>query len=182
MTGRLIYVMGPSGAGKDTLLAFARARLAGSSVLFAHRYITRTADAGGENHVCLSDEEFDTRAALGLFALAWQSHQLRYGIGIEIDAWLERGCTVVVNGSRGHLTEAVERYAQLEAVLIDASPTVLAARLTARGRESLDQVQARLARRVALDVPPGVPITTIDNSGLLEEAARRFLDRLETVD
>jgi ribose 1,5-bisphosphokinase len=180
--GRLIYVMGPSGAGKDTLLAFARARLAGSSVLFAHRYITRLADAGGENHVFLSDDEFDTRAALGLFALAWQSHQLRYGIGVEIDAWLERGCTVVVNGSRGHLAEAIERYAQLEVVLIDANPTVLAARLTARGRESAEQVQARLARRVALDVPEGVSMTTIDNSGMLEDAARMLLEMLETPD
>lgn len=180
--GRLIYVMGPSGAGKDTLLAVARAKLAGSPILFAHRYITRTADAGGENHVHLSDEEFDTRAALGLFALAWQSHQLRYGIGIEIDAWLARGCTVVVNGSRGHLAEAIERYPMIEVVLIDASPTVLAARLTARGRESADQVQARLARRVALDVPSGVSLTTIDNSGMLDDAARMLLDTLEAVE
>lgn len=181
-SGRLIYVMGPSGAGKDTLLAFARAKLSGTSVLFAHRYITRLADAGGENHVFLSDDEFDTRAALGLFALAWQSHQLRYGIGVEIDAWLERGCTVVVNGSRGHLAEAIERYPLLEVVLIDANPTVLAARLTARGRESAEQVQARLARRVALDVPEGVSMTTIDNSGMLEDAARMLLDMLETGD
>lgn len=182
MTGRLIYVMGPSGAGKDTLLEFARARLAGSRVLFAHRYITRTADAGGENHVHLSDDEFDTRAALGLFALAWQGNQLRYGIGIEIDEWLARGCTVVVNGSRGHLADALERYPSLEVVLIDAHPTVLAARLNARGRESADQVQARLARRVSLDVPQGVTMRTIDNSGMLEDAARALLDLLETID
>ncbi|RKP50367.1 phosphonate metabolism protein/1,5-bisphosphokinase (PRPP-forming) PhnN [Pararobbsia silviterrae] len=179
MTGRLVYVMGPSGAGKDTLLAFARARLAGSHVMFAHRYITRAADTSGENHIHLSDEEFDTRAGLGLFALAWQSHQFRYGIGIEIDAWLASGCTVVVNGSRGHLADAIDRYPALEIVHIDAHPTVLAARLSARGRESAEQMQARLTRRVTLDIPAGVSMRTIDNSGMLEDAARALLDLLD---
>ena len=180
MSGRLVYVMGPSGAGKDTLLAFARQQLAGSHVLFAHRYITRTADAGGENHVGLSVEEFDVRAALGLFALQWSSHQLRYGIGIEIDDWLECGCTVVVNGSRGHLLEALDRYPTLDVIQIEAHPAVLAARLSARGRESAEQVQARLARRIAVALPSRVSMTTIDNSGMLEDAARSLLDLLST--
>ena len=182
MSGRLIYVMGPSGAGKDTLLAFARARLAGSRVLFAHRYITRLPDASGENHIGLSDDEFELRSVLGLFALEWHSHQLRYGIGVEIDDWLARGCTVVVNGSRGYLAQALERYPSLEIVLIDAHPTVLAARLSARGRENAEQVQARLARRVQAEIPDGVVMLTIDNSGMLEDAARMLLDLLEMDD
>jgi ribose 1,5-bisphosphokinase len=175
MNGRIVYVMGPSGAGKDTLLGFARAHLAGACVTFAHRYITRPADAGGENHIYLSDAEFAMRAERGLFALQWASHQFRYGIGIEIDSWLARGCTVVVNGSRAHLGEALARYASLEAVHVDAHPTVLAARLAARGRETREQVAARLARRVALAAPPGVPITTIDNSGALEDAGHALV-------
>lgn len=175
MNGRLIYVMGPSGAGKDTLLAFARRRVSGSRVLFAHRYITRPADAGGENHVCLSADEFDARAGLGLFALQWSSHQLRYGIGIEIDGWIDRGCTVVINGSREHLQSALARYPALTPVQIDARPDVLAARLAARGRETLEEVQARLARRVPMAVPPHVALTTIDNSGALEDAGQALL-------
>ncbi|MEA3120469.1 MAG: ribose 1,5-bisphosphokinase, partial [Paraburkholderia sp.] len=98
MNGRIVYVMGPSGAGKDTLLSFARARLGSAPVLFAHRYITRAAEAGGENHVHLSHEEFRTRADQNLFALQWSSHGLHYGIGVEIDTWMGRGFTVVVNG------------------------------------------------------------------------------------
>jgi ribose 1,5-bisphosphokinase len=180
MKGRLVYVMGPSGAGKDSLLGFARDRLTGSRVLFAHRYITRAADAGGENHVYLSHEEFGARADLGLFVLQWTSHGLRYGIGVEIEAWMDRGFTVVVNGSREYLREALARYPALTAVHIDARPDILATRLAARGRETLDEVRARLARRVPLAVPEHVELATIDNSGALEEAGRALLEVLIT--
>ncbi|HEV3106567.1 MAG TPA: phosphonate metabolism protein/1,5-bisphosphokinase (PRPP-forming) PhnN [Trinickia sp.] len=180
MKCRIFYVMGPSGAGKDTLLAFARDRLSGSRVLFAHRYITRAAHAGGENHVHLSPEEFVVRANLGLFALHWSSHGRHYGIGIEIEAWMEQGFTVVINGSREHLGQALARYPALTAVHIDARPDVLAARLASRGRETLDEVRERLARRVPFVIPPHVALTTIDNSGPLEESGGALLDLLAT--
>lgn len=176
--GRLFYVMGPSGAGKDTLLSYARDRLSGSRVIFAHRYITREAGAGGENHVFLSHEEFNIRAELGLFVLQWSSHGLHYGIGIEIEQWMERGFTVVVNGSREYLEHAIARYPSLAAVHIDARPEVLAARLASRGRETLDEVRARLARRVPLAIPAQIPLATIDNSGELEEAGQALLEVL----
>ncbi|WP_025596473.1 phosphonate metabolism protein/1,5-bisphosphokinase (PRPP-forming) PhnN [Burkholderia sp. WSM2230] len=180
MSGRLFYVMGPSGAGKDTLLGSVRPRVSGSRVLFAHRYITRPAEASGENHIFLSDEEFQARAELGFFAMQWSSHGLRYGIGIEMEAWLARGATVVVNGSREYLPHAISRYPSVTAVHIDARPEVLAARLAARGRESLDEVRARLARRVPFAVAPHVALVTIDNSGALEVARNALLDVLTT--
>ena len=82
MQGRLIAVMGPSGAGKDALIAYARAKSDPAQVIVAHRYITRPAGAGGENHVALSAAEFAARRAAGLFALAWESHGLAYGVGV----------------------------------------------------------------------------------------------------
>jgi ribose 1,5-bisphosphokinase len=175
MNGRLIYVMGPSGAGKDSLLDFARARVKSEPILFAHRYITRPGGKG-EEHVALTVEEFGLRSALGLFALDWSSHGLHYGIGIEVDAWLARGCAVVVNGSRQHVHRTLERYPATDVVHIDAAPHVLEARLGARARESAEQVAARLARRVPFSLPDGVRLTTIDNSGALEDAGRAFLD------
>ena len=178
---RLVYVMGPSGAGKDTLLAFARARTSGSRLLFAHRYITRDATAGGENHVSLSHDEFHVRAELGLFALHWSSHGRHYGIGIEIEGWMERGFTVVVNGSRAYLGDAVSRYPALTAVHIDAKPDVLAARLASRGRETVDEMRGRLARSVPLAVSSDIKVQTIDNSGSVEEAGHALLDILASV-
>jgi ribose 1,5-bisphosphokinase len=178
--GRLVYVMGPSGAGKDTLLSYARDRLSGSRVIFAHRYITREPGAGGENHIHLSHEEFGIRAELGLFVLQWSSHGLRYGVGIEIEEWMDRGLTVVINGSREYLEQAIARYPTLTAVHIDARPEVLAARLASRGRETLDEVRARLARRVPLAVPARIAFATIDNSGEVDVAGRALLEVLAT--
>jgi ribose 1,5-bisphosphokinase len=174
MKGRLIYVMGPSGAGKDALLQFARERMEGEPVVFAHRYITRPS-GNGEVHVALSVEEFAARSLLGLFALEWSSHSLRYGIGIELDSWLARGCAVVVNGSRQYLHHALARYPGAEVVHVSAAPHILAARLGARARESAEQVAARLARRAPFAVPAGVRCTTIDNSGALEEAGHALI-------
>jgi len=181
MQGRLIYVMGPSGAGKDSLLHFARDHVAGDSVVFAHRYITRSV-GGGENHIALTAEEFEARSALGLFALEWASHALRYGVGVEIDTWLTRGCTVVVNGSRQHLERALERYPRMEVVHVEAQPHILAARLGARARETAEQVAARLARHAPFSLPDGTRLTRIDNSGALEVAGHRLVQVVRGAD
>ena len=61
MMGKLIWLMGPSGSGKDSLLAELRLREQ-TQLLVAHRYITRDASAGSENHIALSEQEFFTRA------------------------------------------------------------------------------------------------------------------------
>ena len=109
--GTLFYVVGASGSGKDSLMRYGRQRLAGdSNVIFAHRYITRPVELHGENHVALTDSEFDARLAAGFFAMNWSSHGLRYGIGREINLWLAKGCNVVMNGSRAYLIEARRSY------------------------------------------------------------------------
>jgi len=175
MKARLIYVMGPSGAGKDSLLGFARTRLATHDVVFAHRYITR-ADGGGENHIALTETEFEVRSRRGLFALQWRSHTLRYGIGVEIDLWLKLGCTVVLNGSRAYASEALARYPQMTFVHVEAAPEVLAARLASRGRETPGQIVARLARQAPFGIPEDASFARIDNSGSLEDAGEAFVD------
>lgn len=57
MMGKLIWLMGPSGSGKDSSLAELRLREQ-TQLLVAHRYITRDASAGSENHIALSEREF----------------------------------------------------------------------------------------------------------------------------
>ncbi|SOY66539.1 phosphonate metabolism protein/1,5-bisphosphokinase (PRPP-forming) PhnN [Cupriavidus taiwanensis] len=167
----LFYLMGPSGSGKDALLRALRERLrADHRIVIAHRYITRAADAN-EASVALTPDEFHRRRALGCLALHWHSHGLHYGIGIEIEQWLARGLTVIVNGSREYLPQAVARYPRLCAVHVRVQPEVLAARLRQRGREAEDAIAKRLARaRQAFDVPAGCRLVEIDNSGALESA------------
>ncbi|POY54153.1 ribose 1,5-bisphosphokinase [Pectobacterium versatile] len=143
---KLIYLIGPSGAGKDSLLRAIR-QLALPRLLVAHRYITRPAEIQGENHIALTPEEFAIRQQLGLFALSWQAHECHYGIGIEIDDWLQRGNDVIVNGSRAYLTQARERYGNtLFPICLTVSASALRERLRARGRESEQQIATRLQR------------------------------------
>ncbi|GHK46210.1 hypothetical protein ECZU08_18060 [Escherichia coli] len=117
--------MGPSGSGKDSLLAELRQREQ-TQLLVAHRYITRDASAGSENHIALSEREFFTRAGQNLLALSWHANGLYYGVGIEIDLWLHAGFDVVVNGSRAHLPQARARYqSALLPICLQVSPEIL---------------------------------------------------------
>lgn len=173
----LFYVIGASGAGKDSLLDYARHHVPDEAgIVFTHRYITRPADAGGENHVALSVEEFQRREQLDCFAMSWFSHETHYGIGIEIHQWLAKGLDVVINGSRAYLPVAARKYPELVPVLIRVAPDVLASRLLARGRENPDQIQQRL--RVARELESSVQhprLVKIDNNHLLEEAGEPFV-------
>lgn len=171
---RLVYVMGPSGSGKDTLMNTVRAQLPPDApVLFAHRYITRPADAGGENHVALSRAEFDLRLRHDLFALHWESHGFAYGIGREIDLWLECGCTVVMNGSREALPQVIRHYPEPLPVLINVPEAILRERLLARGRESSEAIEARL-ERARLFTPDLPGLIRFVNVGSLEDRAQEL--------
>lgn len=171
----LFYVIGPSGAGKDTLLAGARSRLDGDGVLFAHRYITRPANAGGENHVALSNDEFETRDSAGLFALAWSSHGHRYGVSIEIDSWMALGFAVVVNGSRGYLDAAAGRFPTLVPVLITVPMDLVANRLATRGREDAATIAARLRRNGDVADIAHPALTVVENTGPVEDGVAALL-------
>jgi ribose 1,5-bisphosphokinase len=176
--GTLFYVVGASGAGKDSLMTYARARVGDrSAVFFAHRYITRAADVGGENHVAINRAEFARMKALDLFALDWESHGCCYGLGREIDLWLERGANVVINGSRGFLPEASSRYPNLCVVLVEVSAAILRARLETRGREKPEEIERRIARATEFNVEHS-NMVTIRNNGALNEAGDRFANVL----
>ncbi|QIR29260.1 ribose 1,5-bisphosphokinase [Kluyvera genomosp. 3] len=146
MKGKLIWLMGPSGSGKDSLLEVLRQQ-EHTQLLVAHRYITRPANAGCENHIALSEQEFFTRAGHNLLALSWHANGLYYGVGVEIDLWLHAGFDVIVNGSRAHLAQAKARYGNaLLPVCLQVSPPILRERLQARGRENGMEIAARLER------------------------------------
>jgi ribose 1,5-bisphosphokinase len=176
---RTFYVIGASGVGKDALLRYARARTAGHGrVVFAHRYITRPADAGGENHVALSPAEFADRRACGCFALCWEAHGLHYGVGREVLLWWAQGLDVVINGSRAALAAAREALPALVPVIVEASEAVVRRRLALRGRESAAGIDARFSR-ARLAVPDEPRVVRIRNDGALEDAGERLVALLQ---
>jgi ribose 1,5-bisphosphokinase len=143
--GRLVLVVGPSGAGKDTLIDLARTAFRDDpSVAFPRRVITRA--AAGEPHDSMDPDAFERAARGGAFALTWHAHDLRYGIPASIDAHIHAGRTVVCNVSRTIVAQARERYAEVRVVLVTAPAEVLAARLAGRARGSDGDLARRLAR------------------------------------
>ena len=173
--GRIIYVMGPSGAGKTRLIEYARRKIDGSrAIAFGHRYITRPLGKDSENYVALSHAEFVQRKVRGLFAYDWQAYGFDYGIGVEIVSWLKAGLSVVIDGSRAHFVSHKLDIAPLIPVLITARRDVLLHRLTTREREDAAAVETRLERAEKF-TPADLALVTIDNSGAIEAAGESFL-------
>lgn len=173
--GRLIAVVGPSGVGKDSLIAvLVRRRPALERV---RRVITRPAEAGGEEFCAVDAAEFGRREAAGAFALAWAAHGLRYGVPASVGAVLERPADALVNLSRGVLAAARTRFPTLVVLSVTAAPEVLAARLAGRGRETATEIARRLERPGAA-LPPGLRLIPVDNGGTLEAAADQALHAL----
>ncbi|UQB78783.1 phosphonate metabolism protein/1,5-bisphosphokinase (PRPP-forming) PhnN [Pseudomonas shirazica] len=169
-TGRLIYLVGPSGSGKDSLIDASRQRLSAAGVEIARRVITRSAEAKGEAAHGVTAEQFEAMRAQGAFAMHWRANGLDYGIPLQVDQWLAAGRSVLVNGSRAYLVEARRRYPNLLAVLVEVRHGVLRERLLARGRESAEEIEQRLARNARLQALADPSLHVLDNSTTLETA------------
>ncbi|ALG90670.1 MULTISPECIES: phosphonate metabolism protein/1,5-bisphosphokinase (PRPP-forming) PhnN [Actibacterium] len=176
MAGRLFAVVGPSGAGKDTLMAAVSQRR--PDLHLVRRVITRPSDAGGEEFDGVTEAEFLRMRDAGGFAIWWQAHGLFYGIPAGIDAVLAEGRDVVFNGSRGVLRAAAQRYPGLVVLHVTASVPTLAARLSARGRESAADIARRLDR-ASYALPGGLDVRTIHNDGTLAAAVDQMLGALQ---
>jgi phosphonate metabolism protein PhnN/1,5-bisphosphokinase (PRPP-forming) len=181
VAGALALVVGPSGAGKDTLLAAAKAALAGDPrFVFPRRVVTREAMAELEDHDTVDRNSFNLEKLRGAFALDWEAHGLCYGIPAAIEDAMADGRVVVVNTSRKIIEVALEKYPRCFVLLVTATPEVRAKRLSGRGRETAQEVAARLAREGA-PIPTGVDAVTIDNSGTLPEGIANFVDALKRI-
>lgn len=179
--GIFVAVVGPSGAGKDTILRHAAQAMAGrDDVHFVRRVITRLSDGITEDHDTLTEADFENAEASGAFCLTWSAHGLRYGVPASALHSARQGKTVVANISRTALGDALSAFGRLAIIEISADRQVLADRIAARGREPLADVVARLERSVALTVPPRTTHIRIDNSGPIETALEAFLSALRT--
>jgi ribose 1,5-bisphosphokinase len=170
--GRLILVVGPSGAGKDTLLGLARAACADDgSIVFPRRVVTREASSFEDNEQ-MSLEAFRQGRSQGDFAVHWEAHGHCYALSCAIDDDIRARRTVVANVSRT-VVEALRRaYADVVVILITAPAEILAERLAARARSSDGRLADRLGR--AVDDAATAPDVTITNVGSVEQHAREL--------
>lgn len=180
LNARLLVVVGPSGAGKDSLLAWLRTRLpATQPVHWTRRTITRTVQAGGEDHESLNEAEFLLVQQAGGFVMHWQANGLHYGIRhLELRP-LTQGQWVMLNGSRAHLPDCAQVFPGMTVLHITADVAVLRDRLHKRGRENKEAIEARLRREVKLEVPAGTRLIEVRNNASLELAGEQLLSMLE---
>lgn len=173
-----VAVVGPSGAGKDTLLDAARLHFAGRPGLhFVRRTITRPAEAGGEDYDSVTPARFAALEAEGAFAVSWQAHGLSYAVPRAECRLLAEGGVVIGNGSRGALPAFARTFPALVILNVTARPDILAERLARRGRETAGDIAARLAREQP--IAARYRVLTVDNSGSLAEGKAAMIAALQ---
>ncbi|MGU3465430.1 phosphonate metabolism protein/1,5-bisphosphokinase (PRPP-forming) PhnN [Methylobacterium sp. C33D] len=173
MAGCLVLVVGPSGAGKDTLLRLARAALADDPrYVFPRRLVTRPPSADEDNDE-IDEAAFAAGCAAGRFTLSWRAHGLGYALPEAVGRRVADGHVVVCNVSRRVVAQARAAGPRVSVVEITAPPEILARRIAARGRTQDGDPAARLAREggVTADL-------TILNTGPAEAAAARLVAHL----
>jgi ribose 1,5-bisphosphokinase len=179
--GPFFLVVGPSGAGKDTLLRHAQKALQHDpEVVFVRRIVTRPASVA-EDHHSLSPRDFRAAARQGAFALSWSAHGLSYAIPLSVETDIAAGRRAVCNVSRSVVADARARYRRAVVVLVTAPEEVLRARLMARGRPSDIDVAARLSR-ASWFASTLSPDHVIVNVGSIECAAAELTTLIRGVD
>lgn len=175
--GVFVAVVGPSGAGKDSLLSGAAKALAvRTDISFVRRVVTRVPDRRSEDHDTLSVEAFQAAKARGAFCLSWSAHGLCYGVPMSALESVRQGCVVVANISRSALADTVRVFGSAMLIEVSAARDVLAERLKARERETPADVERRLQRAAVFDIPAGLRRhVVIDNSTTLENGISEMI-------
>ena len=164
MNARLVYFMGPSGAGKDSLMHWlAKQPPDGQRLHLARRTVTRPAP----DDEATDPATFERLRQAGALAMHWSANGWHYGVRREHLKPLWDGDWVLVSGSRAHWTTVQSLYPGLTGVHVHASAAVLRQRLLA-------EVEARIVRAAALPAPMGV--VSVCNDGVLADAGEALLD------
>lgn len=180
--GLFIAVVGPSGAGKDTLLKHAAEAFAGrNDIVFARRVITRTCDGQTEDHDTLAQDAFEAASQGGAFCIDWSAHGLSYGLPASLLDEAEAGKAIIANVSRDVLDACLTAFGRLAIVEVTVDPAVLGQRIAARGRESIAEALARTRRSRTVEVPAGAVHMRIDNSGSIRTASTAFIAALASL-
>lgn len=179
-SGKLVLIVGPSGAGKDMLIDGARQALkTDPQFVFPRREITRPPGGAGEDYIAVSDAVFHDRCQAGAYAFTWQAHGLSYGIGRDIEEALSAGKTVIVNVSRSLLPMLRRRYPDHLIIALSVPREILCERLRARGRESDVEIKERLDRAAAFTVE-GKDVIKLTNDSAKLTLIVKFIEILRS--
>ncbi len=177
----LFFLIGPAGVGKDTLLnKLKKKQYSSKQPLVAHRYITQAIKENDENHIEMSELDFNRRKEAGLFLFDWEYQGGSYGVGKEVLQWLESGEHVIVNGSRRYLSIAQKIYPELVPIWMTISEKVLRKRLIIRARETKQEREQRIEENHELERFKSDRCITITNDASMKKTIRQILALIET--
>ncbi len=144
---RLFYFVGPSGAGKDTLINRLRQTPHFSSeIYFVKRLVDRPAHESTLLDEYLSSSDFAKALDHQELAMHWVANQHQYGIRVsELDHALRYPMSVI-NGSRAYAFELKSKYPYAEIIHITASESSIKGRLQIRQRENNVEIEKRIKR------------------------------------
>ncbi|MES2830603.1 MAG: phosphonate metabolism protein/1,5-bisphosphokinase (PRPP-forming) PhnN [Pseudomonadota bacterium] len=177
--GRLFYLVGPSGVGKDSLLQWLQQHLGENTrTVFARRAITRQPHPS-ELHEQIDTDTFWEQVCHGEFSMFWQANGACYGVRREIEADMRAGRDVIVNGSRAYSPCVRQAFPEARIIWLTADPETISQRLISRQRETGAALVDRVARAAQYVPPIDESVIAIDNSGALEVAGARLLALLQ---
>ena len=189
-------IVGPSGAGKDTIMNAVHEVLKNNpEFLFIRRIITRKAgvnsfndhdetsqNIGNEDNIGVSLEKFFELSQKASFSVQWFAHGIHYGLPIGIVDEVHKGKIVIANVSRAELEHAKELFGKVYVIEINAPIGILKERLLGRKREKIADIEERLKRaNIPIHLPEGAKYCYIDNSGNVKSAVDKMLSILQSL-
>lgn len=189
-------IVGPSGAGKDTIMNAVHEVLKNNpEFLFVRRIITRKAginsfndhdetsqNIGNEDNIGVSLEKFFELSQKASFSLQWFAHGIHYGLPMGIVDEVHKGKIVIANVSRAELEHAKGLFGKVYVIEINAPIEILKERLLGRKREKITDIEERLKRaNIPIQLPEGAKYCYIDNSGNVNSAVDKMLSILQSL-
>ncbi len=176
----LFFLLGPAGVGKDTLLnKLKKKQYSIKQPLVAHRYLTHAVKENDENHIEMSELDFNRRKEAGLFLFDWEHQNSSYAVGKEVLQWLDAGEHVIVNGSRRYLSTAQKIVPDLVPLWMTISEKVLRKRLIIRARETKKEREQRLEENYELARLKSDKCVSITNDANMKKTIRQILALIE---